>query len=303
MENDIKIYFIADNVMSIRSWIYCYNLEYRKYQMGVESELEEMLLSFREVFEGKYESVFCLQFGKQYFETIQCDIDAVDKVAKAKDYTAAYDILNGTILLNTIKLLSLIFQQYRDGISKIFWKDNKAALEERYPGVVEKIEQLSKDESIGVREYGSRGKVVYKKNDEMEYDLYSAYQPFDVGERMTEMLLTEDYYKIYMWGCNGGFELNGFMHEFWYENSIIEIYINDLREFACILRNTKRKGAILNSRIHWHFGTGVKDFLRDFLTDKEREKNYLYVSRFCDEDRKTITEFVVNYSINSNVGG
>lgn len=303
MENYNEIYFATENAMRIRYWIYSFNLEYSKYQMGVESELEQMLLPFRVLFEDRYEPIFHLQFGEQYFETIQCDIDAVDKVAKVKDYTAAYDILNGTILPNIIKLLSLIFQKYWDEMSKYFWGNNKAALEERYPGVAEKIEQLSEDEKIGVREYGSRGKVVYQRNGEVEYDLYSAYHPIDVGKRMTEMFLAEKYCKIYMWGCNGGYEVNGFVENLSDRSASIEIYIKDLWELACVLRNTKRKTVILHSKIHWHFEIGVEEFLREFLADKEREKNYLYVSRFCDEDRKTINEFVVNHSINSNVGG
>lgn len=301
MENHIKIYFMAENAMSLRGWIYWFDLEYRKYHMGVESELEQMLLSFREAFEDKCVSVFCSEFGEQYFDIIQYNLDAVDYAAKSRDYTTVYDILNGAILPNIIKLLCQIFQQYKDEISKHFWSENKAALEERYPEVKEKIEHLSEDERIGVREYGSRGKVVYKKNGEMEYDLYSAYHPIDAGERMTEMIFAVRYCKIYMWGCNGGFEVNGFIHDFSCENVVVEIYVKDLCEFACILRNTKRKGAILNSKIHWHFETGLKEFLRDFLTDKEKEMNYLYVSGFCDEDRRTIKEFVVNHSINSNV--
>lgn len=289
-------------VERMRIGIKTFNLMYKKCQEEAESELTPIIIQLCELCETGCRRAVGLKSGEQYFEAIQCGIHAVGEAAKEMDITTVYDILNARVLPGVIRLLVQVFQQYGDEIGEQFWENNRMALGVRYPEVAEKIERLPQKEGIDVRPYGLRGRVIYSKKDDLEFDLYSAYDPFETGETMTGMFLTKQYDRIYVWGCNGGYEIDGLAHNL-FDDVVVEVYIEDLWEFMCILKNTARNGVILQSNIHWHFEVGVQDFLQHVSAGTGKEKKYLYVSRFCDKDIELIAEFVINHWVDSNIGG
>ena len=228
--------------------------------------------------------------------------DELRNAGLANDFVSIYDIVNFELKRKLINISEVLFQVNGTELKKYFWNINQEALKIRYPNILVAMENIQlEEENKYSRPYGIRGKVVYKKNKDVEYDLYSGFNPIGLGIKMVEMIDINPYQNIYVWGCNGGYEINGLSIVSNEQKVGIEVYVTDLREFKEILSNTPRRGILLQSNIEYKFDIGLKEFLERVDLQK-REETYIYVCESCKENLTILKKFVHDNFLNSNIG-
>ena len=133
------------------------------------------------------------------------------KAELAKDFVSIYDIMNFEVQRYLIDISDVLFQVNGTELREHFWKINQEALRIRYPNILEEMETIQLEEdSYYTRPYGTRGKVVCKRYKDFKFDLYSGYNPTRLAIQMLEKENIKAYRNLHVWGCNGGYEINGF---------------------------------------------------------------------------------------------
>lgn len=232
--------------------------------------------------------------------TIKTDLE---RTIEEKDFVALYDLLNLKIWKIIQSIFNVLNSKSNRELKDFFWKENKGALKIRYPELLKQIEMIDEREADRfIRSYGTRGRVLYRSNENWEYDLYSAYSPIELGMQLIRTIDFEKCHKLYMWGVNGGFEVSGIKTKFVNSKVNIEIYIYDLIEFKRVLTNTLRRDLLLDSGVSWKYAIGVKDLL-DNIDLEQRDRVYIYMTDFCREESVKLEKFIREHSINSNRGG
>lgn len=224
------------------------------------------------------------------------------KAELAKDFVSIYDIMNFEVQRYLIDISDVLFQVNGTELREHFWKINQEALRIRYPNILEEMETIQLEEdSYYTRPYGTRGKVVCKRYKDFKFDLYSGYNPTRLAIQMLEKENIKAYRNLHVWGCNGGYEINGFAVISDGLGIKIKVYVTDLGEFKKILSNTPRRGVMLHSNIEYEFHVGLKEFIEKFDLQK-KEDNYIYVCESGGEDLTVLKHFIHNNFLNSNIG-
>ena len=292
----IRMYNAADYM---REYIWSFNLIYERQY----NDKWKYLLPAMDELGAAGES------DKAYWEDTKIDfcfwknqVNDIEKALAMGDIVYIYDKLNFEIRWFIKCVLDVMFEKNFIDLQKWFWNENREAMKKRYPEVLEQIEKLdSKKNEQYIRDYGLRGKVIYRKHNNLEYDLYSGYSPVEVGNRIMRETEFKRYNYIYIWGFNGGYEIAG--GDFCFERTKkFEVYITDLFEFKQIIFNTMRKGILLDPNINWIFNKGLRDFFNS-INKLNREETYIYVTENClEKELISIRKYVETNSINCNIG-
>lgn len=293
MDNTIKVYRAVEQ---IRNFIWFYNKKYfRKDIEGSEQKLISYLQSFYEIVINDY----------QYWKKMGVDLNVLSEIIKKleaavkfKDFVFIYDCLNIDIGRMIFEILNILFYNKKEELCKWFWKENSEALKQRYLSILKQLETIVQNDSVYVRDYGIRGRVVYREDNGREYDLYGAYNPVETGLQMVQKLYLENYDYIYIWKFSGGFEVKSILDI--KEKIKIDIYVPDLYEFKVIMKNTLRKGILLDQRLNWVFEQNLRNFLHS-IDLRKRDKIFIYVSGCSNEEYATLNKFIIKNDLDSNL--
>ena len=248
--------------------------------------------------EEVYETVMTDDPHWQYVKGSICEMKALEedicKAEEVKDFVSVYDIINSKLWKEVEKALEILLLENIDELKEYFWHSNIEFLKVRYPMISQYIGDVRpEDDMDSCRSYGIRGRVICR----VERDLYSGYNPIEMGIKMAESMNLNRYCKIYMWGYNGGFELNGIEV---IGRTDVEVYITDLAELKQILLNTTRGGVIEPSHIQYKFDISVKEFMKK-IDLGNKEEMFIYI---CEPENNSVAElkqFIVDNSIHSNI--
>lgn len=293
----LELYYAIEEV---RNNIYRFNIEYRRTE--IETDLSNLLSSIQKICEKK-----CADIPERYnlnetSNILQNNMNIMKRAVYARDYVSIYDIVNGDIIKSITALSKNLFEKKAEELCDYFWKKNRDALNERYPKILDLLEEIKEgDNGIYVRPYGQKGRVVYRQSANEEVDVFSEYQPFETEYNLSEIYGGfEDCSRIYLWGCNGGFEIDYILHKCNREGQIIRIYVTDLSEFKFIMKNMPRAMNLRRPEIIWNFNVELSDFFRDVLLE-EKDETYLYVSRYYNGNKKEIEKFALEHSVKNNM--
>lgn len=295
---EIELYYAVEE---LRNYIYRFNFEYKRNDFEVDIKV---LASYvQKVCDMKENEILRRMDKTVDVQTLQDSLQFIHKAVHAEDYVSIYDILNGELRTCVFIIGKTLYHNCAEKFCEYFWQKNREALKIRYPEMLALLERAdNEDKSIGIRSYGQRGRVVYRRNEDREYDLYSAYIPFETEDYMTEIYGGfEECSRIFMWGCNGGFEIDAILHKSNSEKQRIKVFVTDLTEFKYIMKNMQRSGDLLRPEITWNFCADLKELFRDVELEK-REEVYIYVSRYYYGDIKTLKRFIVEHSLKNNLG-
>lgn len=223
----------------------------------------------------------------------------IESAVEERDFVRIYDMLNFELWQMIKRVFEVLFDKNAELLGDYFAKENYAALQKRFPEILKEIDRLEEKKQYKcVRSYGLRGKVIYRKSGNLEFDLYSAYNM--MGLKKFRGINFEKYSKIYIWGCNGGTEIDEITTARYFEHMELEIFVTNLYELKQILANYYRKGALLAPQIEWKFNAKEKDLIKDFDMQK-KEASYIYI---CDPTEKLslLKEFICTNALSSNVG-
>ncbi len=223
----------------------------------------------------------------------------------ANDLVYLYDKLNYEIWKEIRKILEVLFKKNDIELKSFFWSENEKALKMRYPQVLEKFELLDEVGQGGyVRQYGLRGKVVYRKTINGEYDLFSGYAPFAMGRKVRDNFNLDKYNRLYIWEFDGAFEIDEIMHAADDEglDTKIVIAVTDINEFRHILLNTKRNSMILHPNVEFVFDIRILEFLKKIDLNRRDNVYVLYIGR-NEKEIQILEDFMKENCINSNICG
>lgn len=281
----------------IRRIIYMYNFGYMMQKNIIDANI--LMPSIQEMCRIGMQDMAYWENAEIDFVKAYKQMENVLKAEKRKDVVGIYDRLNYEIWGIVRQVLEVLFHKDSNILSNYFWEENREALKIRFPEILKQIGAMPKNDFCkNVRDYGLRGKVVYREYLDSEIDLYSAYGAN--GFNMMKNIDYRKYNKIYVWGCNGGAEINEIVLMSEEAGLLSEIYVTDLYEFKQILSNTCRKGVLLDSRIEWKFSAEVNDLVKSFDMLK-KEISYIYVCNSA-KNRQIVNDFIYTHSLNSNIG-
>lgn len=284
----------------VKEFISNFNWEYQKNDIVFnDTVFNNLILYLRRVYEiGMLDSVY-LKKAQIDFQVLYEQIQNIERAAADKDLVHLYDKLNCEIRVAIDNIGKILFEEAGEILKEWFWRENYEAVKQRYPKLAEQIEEIDIKEQKYIREYGLRGKVIYRKSCSGEYDLYSFHSPSEVGIQTAYRSDLSKYDKIYVLGFDGGYEFSG-KHYISGGKAKIEIYIDDLIELKQILCNTLRKGLLLNPNINLKYNMEIKDFLNG-IDLREKDKSYIYLTKGFENGLKQIEEFVKNNFYNTNI--
>ncbi len=284
------------NIDGVFNQINLFNLRYAKQQIIYTDALTEHI---KKLYESGMSDTLYWRHTNVNFPLFCKLAENIQEKEREKDFVSVYDIVNFELWKEIKYVAGVFFDRNIEELTAYFWNINSETLKQDYPMIVQHMENIQiEDVNESSRSYGIRGRVVYRKKTDIEYDLYSGYNPVELGIRTEEIFDLKKYSKIYMWGYNGGFELNGIYITECVAD--IEVYVTDLKEFKLILSNTLRMGVILPANIEYRFNVELKEFIENFnLCDKEN--SFIYV---CEDygDNLMLRQFIEDNHINSNIG-
>ena len=294
----IRMYNALDQM---RDYIWIFNLNYMKQKIDIYGSFIPFAA---EIYSAGTSDLLYWKDSEIDFEKL-CDyMEDIQKAIEAKDIVYIYDKLNYEIRYYINDFFKILFVKDSELLGKWFWEENRKALKERYPKIVELLDKGCnynvKNEQY-VRDYGFRGKVIYRKSNDIEYDLYSAYNPGESGICTAQGIGLSQYRTIYVWGFNGAYEISGSKFCFGEGNTDIKVFIKDSNEFKQILLHTLRKGFLLNPDVHLFFDSTVTHFLNSIALEK-KEESYVYVTEYSGKDMVLLKEFIDVNHLNSNIG-
>lgn len=292
--NVIKMYCAVDR---IRNYIWFFNQQYRRQN---KIDVSYVIADIQEVRRIGEEDILYWEKTEVDFQMLYHQEDKLKKAVQAKDFVFVYDQLNYELRNMTQIIFDVLFAKSSIELGQYFWSENRNALKIRYPEVLKQLEMID-DKKESIRSYGTRGKVVYRTEENREYDLYSAYNPIESGLLMAEGIDLCKYNKLYVWGFNGGFEIDGISYSLDGNRMDFEVFITDLSEFRQILLSTPRKCLLLNPDVKWHFNAGIMEFVNGIDLQK-KESSYIYSAKSQGNDVNLLKEFICKYSLNSNIG-
>lgn len=296
--NAIEMFNVAEQM---RTCVFLFNTKYHRQEINHSQEAVSLL---RDIY----------QIGmsdKDYWNNTGIKLEIIDELAVElaraileKNWVYVYDKLNVDVTHLLIAIFETLFTKSAVLLENWIWEENRAALRERYPAIEKQLEKMIDDyekDKPFIRSYGLRGKVVCRKKERMEYDLFSSYDPAMVGMQIEQKLELENYDKLYVWGFNGGFELTNpyVMHR--HEETPMEIYVGDLTEFKRILRHSYRKGFILSPVVEWKFNYTLRDFF-NHIDLAQKDNSYIYLTEYSEEELPYIRDFINKNSLKSNIG-
>ncbi len=298
--NAVGMFDVLD---SIRYMIFALNLQYKSGY--TEFDLMDLSEKVKQICKIGMSDVSYWKNTKVDFQKINEYCHIIELKLAEGDVICVYDMVNYELWNAVRDILEVLFTRSADELKKAFWEENQEGLKRRYPEISERIEgSCESRKDIGIRSYGLRGKVVYRKEKTMEYDLFSTYNPYEFA--MCAIIATEvlKYDNIYIWGSSSGFEIDGILFACEFDFKNIEIFITDLDEFKHVLQNTRRKGDILRQNIEWKFDATI-DMLINSINLREKNNSYIYVNTFCDEsdikETAKLREFINENSVRSNL--
>lgn len=292
----IKMYRAVDQM---RDYIWIFNLNYGKQNLKIYAC---MLPFVNEICEIGLSDTLYWKNTEVDFRVVYDQIDNMKKAVEDEDIVYIYDKLNFEIRWFIKSIFEVLFKKSAKELRSLFWSENREALQKRYPEILKKIEEFNNEENEScIRDYGLRGNVIFRKNSNVEYDLYSTYSPGEVGVYTMINSDLKKYNKIYIWGFNGGYEISGGLFCFEDKRVEVEIYVTNLIEFKHILLNVPRKGMLLNPDVKWKFNICIEDFLKNIDLQKKQE-SYIYVTEYVDDGLTILKKFIYKYSLNSNIG-
>lgn len=296
--NEIEMFNVVEQM---RTCVFLFNIKYQRQEISIPHEAVSLL---RDIY----------QIGisdKDYWNNTGVKLEIIDELAgeleKAileSNWVYVYDKLNSDITYFLKIVFEVLFKKNAVLLETWFWEENRAALRERYPAIEKQLEKMADDyekDKQFVRSYGLRGRVVYRKNERVEYDLYSSYDPAMVGAQIEQKLGLENYERLYVWGFNGGYEYTNQYVMQMHRKIPMEIYVANLTEFKRILQHTYRKGFILSPVVEWKFNFTLKEFLNHIDLSK-KDDSYIYVTEYSKEELPYIRDFINKNALNSNIG-
>lgn len=295
MDNTIKVYRVVEQ---IRNFIWFYNIKYfRKDIEGSEQKLIPYLQNLYEVVKNDY----------VYWKTNGIDLNIICEIihnlgvaVESEDFVSIYDCLNYDICKIIFEILNVLFDNKQEELREWFWKENSDALKQRYSSILKQMEAIVQDDIAYVRDYGMRGRVVYRADNGREFDLYGSYNPVEMGFQMVQTLFLEKYENFYIWKFSGGFEVKAILDLKAKENCEIEIYVPDLYEFKNIMNSTIRKGILLDKRLKWVFKKNIQNFMKSIDLQK-KDKVFIYISGCSNEECNILNQFIIKNELNTNL--
>lgn len=292
--DSIGMYNVAHKIRQI---IHIYNENYWMQTAYIDTNF--LVMYMRQIYEIGTEDIAYWGTEEIGFQSIDDLIVELQNADKSMDYVMIYDLLNFELWQMIKRVVEVLFKKNGKELCDYFATENEKAMKKRFPEVLRQIDTFGEGSQCeDVRDYGLRGRVVYRKKGSFEFDLYSAYNMVGL-KRMRNIDYAKDNL-IYVWGCNGGFEINEIAIINTIDDIRLEINVTDLNEFSQILRNTYRGDALLNPRINWRFDLTEEELIKNFDL-KNREKSYIYV---CDgaENTNLLKEFICANELDSNIG-
>lgn len=281
----------------IRQIIHLFNEKYWLQNAGVDTEL--LLIHIQAMCRIRAENPAYWEGVELDFQRAYALMEEIQSAVESEDFVQVYDIFNFELWQIVRRILEVLFSKNAELLRDYFVKENRAALQERFPEMLKQIDRLDeKSPCEYVRPYGLRGRVIYRKEGNMELDLYSAYNMS--GLKRLKGVDYGKYSRIYLWGCNGGTEINEITATSHFEHMELEVFVTDLYELKRILSNTYRRGMLLNPRINWNFNVREEDLIKGFDMQK-KEVSYIYV---CDSAKELslLKEFICTNTLSSNIG-
>lgn len=286
------------NVNGVYNFINDFNFDYKEQKI---LNITLLISYIQDIYEIGMSDVSYWNGTKADFLKLREQGEALQKAEKANDFVRIFDILISSLWGAIRYVAEALLDKDATVLRTYFWDINKEALKENYPMILEDIKAIKiEKEQQYYRPYGIRGRVVYKVEKNAECDLYSGYNPIGLGMQRAEIINLRKYRKIYIWGDNAGFEIDGIVQPT--EGKIdIEVYITDLMEFKSVLLNTPRRGVLLHPNIKFKFNMDLKALIESFDLQRANE-SYIYVWDNNSEDLNILRQFISNNSINSNIG-
>lgn len=296
--NAIEMFNIAEQM---RTCVFLFNIKYQRQEMYMPDEAVSLLWDVYQVGIS----------DKDYWNNTGISLEIIDELAgelaraiKERNWVFVYDKLNFEVTYLLKAIFEVLFTKSDVLLENWIWEENRAALRERYPIIEKQLEKMAGDfeeDKQFIRSYGLRGKVICRKKEGMEYDLYSSYDPAMAGMQIEQKLGLENYKKLYVWGFNGGFEFTNPYVMQKHEEMPMEIYVGDMTEFKRILQYTYRKGFILSPVVEWKFNFSLRDFFNN-IDLGQKDISYIYVTEYSREELPYIRDFINTNSLSSNIG-
>lgn len=286
-------------VEQMRNYIWIFNLNYGRQKWDIYRSLVPFA---KEIWEAGISDL-------SYWKNTEVDpqklydlADGMEKAVESKDIVFLYDLLNYEIRHCITDIFTVLFEKDSEVLERWFWDENRKALKERYPEILDRIDNGSDGkDGQNVREYGLRGRVVFRKDGDAEADLYTAYNPGEIGIWMAQDRGFSKYGRIYVWGFDGAYELSGGRFYFDDGKTELELFVTDLTEFRQILMHTMRKGFLLNPDVNWNFDCSIGDFIKS-IDLKKKEVSYIYITEYSEKDMEKLKEFIDVNGLDSNIG-
>lgn len=292
----IKMYRAVEQM---RDYIWIFNLNYGRQDLYIYACILPFVNEICDI--GLSDTLYWENSGID-FKVLYNQMDDIKRAVDDMDIVYIYDKINCEIRWFVKAVFEVLFEKSANELRCLFWSENKEALQQRYPEILKKIEEFDNEgNKLCIRDYGLRGNVIYRKKNNIEYDLYTAYSPGEVGAYTMLNSELKRYNKIYMWGFNGGYEVSGGCFVSRDKKIELEIYVTDLIEFKHILLNIPRKGMLLNPDVKWEFNICIEDFLKNIDLQKKKE-SFIYVTECVDDSLIALEKFIRKHSLNSNLG-
>lgn len=287
--------FCATDRMLIR--ILLFNMSYQKQEIGITID---SISPLRDIYQIVVSDIDYWNDTGVVLETIDALTGKLESAILQSDWVYVYDKLNYEVAYLLRAVLKTLFDKSAPVLKNWIWEENKIALRERYPDIYKQLMEVDcNEEKRFVRSYGLRGSVVYRKNEQIEYDLYSSYDPEAFGALVGQELGLEKFKKWYILGFHGAYDCSGV---YWRMRKVnIEIYVVNIAEFKLILQNTLRKGFLLNPDVEWRFHLKLQDFFNN-IDLSAKDDSYIYVTEYAKEELPYIREFIKKNALNSNIG-
>lgn len=295
------MYCVADELRNI---IFYFNLQYKNHILKINTNY--LITTITSVYEiAATDELHWKETGIN-FSILKTIIREIERTLITRDLVCLYDIVNYKLWAIIKKIFEYLFEKYNEELQSYFWEENKEALRKRYPDLLEYLDHFNEYETDeGVRLYGLRGRVIYRKNNTMERDLYSSYNPIEICTKVISKEINECFDKIYVWGFNG-FEVDGLFNVanngVKYKDTTIEVIITNLKECKQILKNTRRKNWLLNDKITWRYNVKIEEVLKEIeeiLDDKVTI--YFYINEISGDDYEKMKIFLKKRMIRSNL--
>ncbi len=293
--NGINMYCAAEQM---RIYICGFNWNYQRQIVEMDQRSVYYLQQLYEA--GISDSEYWIGTGIE-FNDLSLLIEKLSRALSEADRIYIYDMLNCNISFFLKEVFDVLFKKSGLELQHWFWKENCNALKKRYPNILEQLEITdSNSGELFVRPYGLRGKVFYRKNEQREYDLYSTYNPADVGVQMAQTINFEKYERIYIWGIDEWYKWAGHVFGQIHKSIEISIYVTSLSEFRRFLFNMPAAGFLVHPEVDWKINCEVKEFISNYSVEKNKN-SYIYVSECLEDELKMLCEFIKENLLDSNI--